>query len=76
MKKHTQKDAVLNYLQTHNVGLTHREAEDLFGIMRLAAIVCVLKKDGYDIRTKSERVPNRYGGHSTIARYVLNGLDN
>ncbi len=70
MKKHTQKDDVLNYLQTHKEGLTHRDAEDLFGITRLAAVVCTLRKDGYDIKTKPVNVPTRYG-HTQIARYVL-----
>lgn len=72
-EKRTQREDVLNYLKTHDEGLTHRMAEDMFGVMRLASIVCNLRKDGYNIVTRSKRVKNRYGGYATIGVYILEG---
>ena len=72
MKKRTQTSDVLAYLKKcPKKGLSPKEAEDTFGTMRLAAIICTLRKRGYDIETKEECVKNRYGTTSTYARYIL-----
>ena len=70
-KKRTQTSDVLDYLKRYKRGLTPREAEDKFGSMRLASIICNLRNKGYNIETLSECTKNRYGTISTYARYKL-----
>lgn len=65
MKK-SQKEMVLEYLKTHR-GITPLEALDMFGCFRLAAVICELRKDGYDIET--EMVTRN---EKTYANYKLN----
>ena len=65
MKK-SQKEMVLEYLKTHR-GITPLEALDMFGCFRLAAVICELRKDGYDIET--EMVTRN---EKTYANYILN----
>lgn len=68
MKK-SQKEMVLEYLKTHR-GITPLEALDMFGCFRLAAVICELRKDGYDIDT--EMVTRN---EKTYANYILNELN-
>lgn len=65
MKK-SQKEMVLEHLKTHR-GITPLEALDMFGCFRLAAVICELRKDGFDIET--EMVTR---GEKTYAEYRLN----
>ena len=67
----TQADDVLDFLQKHG-SITHRQAEDFLGCMRLASRICELKKKP-NIQIKSEmvRVKARNGRVSYIARYSL-----
>ena len=51
MKKITQKQQILNNFQLGNK-ITPMDALKDFGCFRLAAVVCDLKKEGYDIRRK------------------------
>lgn len=49
-RENTQKMQILSYLKTHS-GITPLEALHLCGCFRLAAIIWVLRNEGYDIRT-------------------------
>lgn len=70
-QKPTQKADVLQYLQEHR-GITPVEAETVFRapIRRLAAVICELRKDGYNILTNEHRGENAYGKFR-YAEYVL-----
>ena len=67
----TQADDVLAFMQEYG-SITHRQAEDFLGCMRLASRICELKKKP-NIRIKSEmvRVKARNGRVTYIARYSL-----
>ena len=68
----TQKDEILKYLQTHKKGLTSKEAIDKFGCTRLAGQIWNLKhKEGWNIKSVTECVPNRYGRNVPVSRYKL-----
>lgn len=72
MAKKTQKDKVLEFLRTHENGMTQRQAFH-YGIYRLAAVVFELKREGYDISTEDVKVRNVDGTYSNIGRYHLIG---
>ena len=52
-KKMSQKQACLDYLKKHG-SITPLEALTGFHCFRLAAQICRLRKDGYDIKTELE----------------------
>jgi len=49
--------------------ITQREADQLYGIMRLASRISELKKDGVPIESRRKYVPTRYGGKVPVAEY-------
>ena len=69
-KKLTQYDVVLEHLK-EGKELSQLEATEKYGILRLGAIVFNLRRDGYDISTRMEHSPNRYGHISNYAVYKL-----
>lgn len=74
MKRHlTQKEWILRFLETHKLGITPKQAEDQYGIMRLASRISDLRKDGYEIQKETITVPNRRGQKCRVARYTLIG---
>ena len=62
----SQKNEILDYLQTHEEGITPADAMRLFGCMRLAARIADLRLAGYSIIAENERHDG--GNH---ARYKL-----
>lgn len=70
--KRTQISDIKKYLE-NNGSITQKKAYDMFGATRLADIVYRLKKNPYNmpIVTMKKIVPNRYGGVSNVALYVL-----
>lgn len=62
----SQREMILEYLQTHD-SITALEALKLCGCFRLAAIIWLLRDDGYDIRTKMVGE-----GNKKYAEYSLN----
>lgn len=72
MTKQTQRAKIWQYLQKYPVtGITPKQAEDMFGCMRLAARIDDLKKiDGREIITQRATGKNRYGEVVHFARYV------
>ena len=78
MREKTQKSEVLNYLQTHET-MTAKEAYDLFGAERLAAIVHWFREHGHLIESIDCTSKNRYGGTTNFTKYKyikFNGLNN
>ena len=65
----TQKERVLVHMQTSTI--TQRDAYELYGIMRLGAIIHTLKKEGHKIASIREQEANRYGETTYYARYTL-----
>ena len=69
-KKPTQADDVLDFIKKHG-SITHRQAEDYIGCMRLASRIYELKKRGNNIISETVRVKARNGRETYIARYKL-----
>ena len=63
----SQNDEILDYLKTHEEGITPADALRFFGCMRLAARIADLRLAGYSISAENERHDG--GNH---ARYKLN----
>lgn len=71
--KRTQTLDIKRYLENNPKGITQKKAYDMFGVTRLADIIYRLKRKPYNmpIVTMTKIVPNRYGGVSNVAVYVL-----
>lgn len=70
MKKITQRERVLRYLQDNN-SITSWEAIKEFGATRLSAIIFDLKRKGYDFNEEWVTSNNRYGEPVTFKKYIL-----
>ena len=68
MKRTGHKERVLKYMLDFG-SITHNDAYVDLGVARLAAVICNLRKDGYQIKTVDEHGTNRYGDKVTYARY-------
>lgn len=68
MKKTGHKQRVIKYMLDFG-SITHNDAYVDLGVARLAAVICELRKDGYQIKTVDEHGKNRYGDKVTYARY-------
>jgi len=66
-REKTKKEKVRDYLETGK-SITPAEAYEMFGSMRLAAIICDLKKDGYKFHTEIVKKKN---SRIKFARYKL-----
>lgn len=66
----SQRETVINHLkQFGHLGMI--EADDKYGIKRLAAIIFDLKKEGYVIEAKMIPCKNRFGEKRKVADYYL-----
>lgn len=63
-------DIVLNHLRKNGT-ITSKEAIDLYGITRLAAVIFKLREDGKRIITTLQPVTDRYGRKTSVAVYKL-----
>lgn len=68
--KLSQCDRIVEYMKKYG-SITQLEAYVDIGCIRLPSRIHDLKKRGYAIRTKTERVKKRDGGYAPIARYSL-----
>tara|TARA_R110002020_G_scaffold56514_2_gene156329 strand:+ start:426 stop:656 length:231 start_codon:yes stop_codon:yes gene_type:complete len=66
MRAETQTDKVLLHLEKRG-SLTPLQAMDLYGIMRLAARIGELRREGHDIASEPFKTP----GGATVSRYRL-----
>ena len=73
MKTRNQRTDVLEYLQNHE-SLSQLEAYKIFPapITRLSAVICDLRKKGYDIESVDITGHNCYGRYDCV-KYVLKG---
>ncbi len=70
MKKLTQKQKVLRHLK--EIGeITPLQAFFDYSIMRLAAIIFLLKDEGYNIETTTLKSKNKFGEPVRYAQYKL-----
>lgn len=69
----TQNEALLDYLEKHEEGITALEALQLLGIGRLASRICDLKREPFNalISSTPEKVKTRSGAVTTVSRYKL-----
>lgn len=77
-EKKTQKSEVLKYLMEHET-MTSKQAYDLFGAERLAAIIHDYRKHGHLIESIDCTGRNRYDETTNYTKYQyveFNGLDN
>lgn len=65
-----QRGAVFNHLKTQGY-ITSWQAIEEYGCTRLAAVICDLRKMGYNIATEEIKGKNRFGEPTTYARYVI-----
>lgn len=70
-KKVSQKTRILDYLRTHKKGMTPLDAWQKCGVYRAAAVICELRKDGYNITTGEKIVYNKFGEECRVAEYEL-----
>lgn len=67
----TQNDRILDYIDRYG-SITQWDANKI-GVMRLASRISDLRKLGYPIVTKREKVKTKYDGITSICRYSLKG---
>lgn len=70
MERDTQKKRVLAHITKYG-RITSNEAFTWYGITRLAAVIFMLRKDGYNIVTQDTTGENRYGETCRYATYVF-----
>ena len=72
MKSHgiTQNKQILEYLKTHEY-ITPMDAMNYFGIMRLAARISDLTRQGYVFERKTIKSHNRFGDDVQYRGYKL-----
>lgn len=68
--KLSQCDQIVEYMKKHG-SITQLDAYVDIGCMRLPSRIHDLRKRGYAISVKTERVKKRDGGYAPIARYSL-----
>lgn len=66
----SQSKLVLEYIREHG-SITTLDAFIDLGITRLSARIFELRKKGYVIVDRSEKVKNRRGKECTVSRYFL-----
>ena len=66
----TQLERLEQYLKTHG-SVEPLTAWKELGIYRLAAVILLLKKKGYSIRTERLEVENQFQEKCKVANYVL-----
>lgn len=65
-----QQERVLQYMRDFG-SITALEAVKDLGVMRLAAVIFDLKKNGVAVKTTMESAKNRYGEPVHFARYSV-----
>lgn len=65
-----QKQRIIEYIRSHG-SITTKQAVDDLGILRPGARISELRRQGYDIGSKTEEGENRYGEKVRYNRYFL-----
>ena len=71
IKKVTQAERVLRFMQSHRRGITALQALNSCGCFDLAGRIRDLKEDGYFIDGEFVEVKNRFGEKVRIKQYRL-----
>ena len=71
IKKMSQAQRVLRFMQTHKRGITALQAINAIGCLDLAGRIRDLREDGYEILGDWVYVTNRYGEKIRIKQYTL-----
>ena len=71
--KPTQNERILSYIE-ENGSITQLEALTELGVMRLASRISDLKRQGYNIISKTETVKNRFDEKCSVKRYSIGGV--
>ena len=71
MGKATQNQRILEYMIRFG-GITQFEALQDLGVMRLASRISDLRSKGFDIRSETITVKNRFQEDCHVAKYSLN----
>lgn len=71
----TKTAQILEHLKNYGT-ITSWQAIQEYGATRLSAIIFNLRKDGYDINTKTELTKDRNGNVCQYAKYILNREEN
>ncbi len=66
----TQKEIILKHLRDYGA-ITPWEAIQNYGIIRLAAVILLLKREGFNITDVWVYSKNRNGGKSKYKKYAL-----
>ena len=66
----TQKEAIYNYMLTHD-WITPMEAFAELGVTKLATQISLMIREGVPIRKQNVTIKNRYGYHTTFTKYAL-----
>ena len=69
-----QTERILEYMKK-NGSITHLEAQQELGVMRLGARIFDLKAAGVSIKTETAKEENRFGEVTHFARYRLETED-
>ncbi len=70
IKPNTHEGRLIDYLEKFG-SITSLQAIQDLGNTRLSGTIYTLKRKGYDFKTESVSVPNRFGGKTTVAKYHL-----
>lgn len=68
--KPTQNQRILSYIAEFG-SITQLDARKDLGVMRLASRISDLRRQGYNIVSKTEPVKNRYGERCYVKRYSI-----
>lgn len=70
MHKATQNQRIMNYMREFG-SITQLQALSDLGVMRLASRISDLRRSGYQIKSRTEAVKNRYGEVCHIKAYSI-----
>ena len=68
--KTTQKQKVIRHLKSYG-NITPLDAFKEYAIMRLGAIIHLLRDEGYNIKTDIQNTHNKFGEPTNYAKYTL-----
>lgn len=66
--KTTQKTRIMRHLERYGK-IDPLKAWRKYGVYRLAAVICDLRKDGVEIETTDKVVTNQFGDKCIVAEY-------
>lgn len=70
VKPNSQYKMVFNHL-TKKGSINTKEAVELYGVLRLGALIFDLRAGGMDIETSTHTFLNKSGRKSSVAKYIL-----